>query len=105
MKSAFWCRHIFIAALVLLSPGVSNAMTVEQRPKEMTVLNPKFVEGFHHELANRAFSRLATARMVKTVDDQDALVFWSAYHQLEIFNLPIYQHVLEEWGIDNSVGW
>ncbi len=98
-----YSRHVslLVGSLLMLLLTCSRVAA----EKEIAVLDPIFVEGFRHEVANRAFARLTTEKMAESVGNKDSRAFWSAYHLLETFNEPIYQHVADKWLVDTSVRW
>ena len=65
----------------------------------------KFIKGFRHELANRAFAFMAVGRMVERLDGDERSLFWKTYLDLEIFNRPRYEAAAAVWGLDAAPGF
>ncbi|MBC3436527.1 hypothetical protein HU735_13975 [Pseudomonas sp. BW16M2] len=66
--------------------------------------SPKFLKGFRHELANRAFALAAVRRMASRLQGQPSHPFWKTYADLERFNQPRYQAAADRWGLDTTPG-
>jgi hypothetical protein len=66
--------------------------------------SPKFLKGFRHELANRAFALAAVRRMASRLQGQQSHPFWKTYADLERFNQPRYQAAANRWGLDTTPG-
>lgn len=57
----------------------------------------KFISGFRHELANRAFALIAVRRMAERLQGDERRVFWKTYWDLERFNAPRYAAAARQW--------
>lgn len=64
----------------------------------------KFLQGFDHELQNRAFAYLAITRMCERLQGDVRLVFWQSYLDLEVFNRPRYEAAALQWGLNTAPG-
>ncbi|MDT8222659.1 hypothetical protein RQ595_30495 [Pseudomonas aeruginosa] len=64
----------------------------------------KFIKGFRHELANRAFAFMAVGRMAERLADDKRGLFWKTYLDLEIFNRPRYEAAARAWGLGVAPG-
>ena len=64
----------------------------------------KFIRGFRHELANRAFAFIAVGRMAERLKEDRRGLFWKTYLDLEIFNRPRYEAAAQVWGLDLAPG-
>ncbi|EML1093777.1 hypothetical protein RZ910_000096 [Pseudomonas aeruginosa] len=65
----------------------------------------KFIKGFRHELANRAFAFMAVGRMAERLAGDERGLFWKTYLDLEIFNRPRYEAAAAVWGLDVAPGF
>lgn len=65
----------------------------------------KFIKGFRHELANRAFASMAVGRMAERLAGDERGLFWKTYLDLEIFNRPRYEAASAVWGLDAAAGF
>ena len=59
----------------------------------------KFISGFRHELANRAFALIAVRRMAERLQGDERRVLWKTYWDLERFNTPRYTAAAQQWGV------
>lgn len=89
-----------------MSPPVMSYVPVSVSVHEVSIpmASTVFLKGLRHELANRAFARLAIGRMAQRFAGQAPGLFWGAYLELEVFNEPRYAAAARCWGLSTEAG-
>ncbi|HHK0531378.1 MULTISPECIES: hypothetical protein [Pseudomonas] len=65
----------------------------------------KFLKGFKHELANRAFALMTVRRMAGRLEGDPWFSFWKTYWDLEVLNARRYEAAALIWGLDPAPGF
>ncbi|WP_423368519.1 hypothetical protein [Burkholderia sp. LMG 32019] len=84
-------------------PGTAfSCHTLAIHERKILMPTNAFIDGFHHEIQNRAFALRAIGRLAGRLDGDPRQRLWAAYLKLEVFNAQIYHAAATRWGVDAS---